>query len=259
MTGSRKRGLIIQERDRKLLRELGTMRVIDREQAKLVAGFGSTTRANTRLLALTRSGLLKRTFIGTIASGRKALYALTAQSNALMNVSVPAFSLKQGLNLVGNLKLEHQMQINNVFVKVKHQPIPIKGARFIRWIVFRQPLTQSIPLIPDGYFEIDSSDGIRPIFLEVDLGTEPIKTWESKTRNYVQLAISGEYSRLFSKQQFRVLVLTTTEKRMQSIRSAILPITDKIFWFSTFEIINRESFWASVWLRPAGDQKHSPL
>jgi hypothetical protein len=259
MTGNRKQGLVIQERDKKLLWELGIMRVMDREQAKLVGGFGSTTRANTRLLALTKAGLLKHIFVGTIAGGRKALYALTAKSNALVDVRIPPLSLKQDLKLAGNLKLEHQMQINSVFVNVKYCAIPIAGARFIRWIPFREPLTQSIPLIPDGYFELDTLTGVRSMFLEVDLGTEPIKTWESKTRNYVHLAVSGEYSRIFSKTQFRVLVLTTTEKRLQSIRSAILKITDKIFWFSTFETINRECFWSPVWLRPVGDQKHSLL
>src|SRR6266487_1550579 len=71
MTGNdKKRGLVVQPRDRKLLEELAVMRVVDREQAKIVAGFGSTTRANTRLLALTRAGLLRRFFL----SSRKSLY-----------------------------------------------------------------------------------------------------------------------------------------------------------------------------------------
>ena len=55
---------MVQPRDRKLFEELAVMRVIDREQAKIVAGFGSTTRANARLLALTRAGLLRRFFLG---------------------------------------------------------------------------------------------------------------------------------------------------------------------------------------------------
>lgn len=42
MTGN-KQGLVLQPRDRSLLEELAIMRVIDREQAKTVAGFGSTT------------------------------------------------------------------------------------------------------------------------------------------------------------------------------------------------------------------------
>jgi hypothetical protein len=260
MTGNRKHTIIIQERDKRLFRELGgIMRVTDSEQAKLVAGFNSTTRANTRLLALTQAGLLKRIFVGTIDGGRKALYALTPKSNSLVDVKIPPLSLKQDLKLAGNLKLEHQMQINSVFVTVKYWTIPVAGTRLVRWIAFREPLTQGIPLIPDGYFEIDTPSGTRTMFLEVDLGTEPIRTLQSKALHYVQLAVSGEYSRLFAKPQFRVLVLTTTEKRMHSIRSAVLPVTDKIFWFSTLENINRENFWSPVWLRPPGNQKHSLL
>ena len=56
MTGNNGRGMIVQDRDRHLLREFAVMRVIDREQAKRVAGFGSTTRANCRLLAMSRAG-----------------------------------------------------------------------------------------------------------------------------------------------------------------------------------------------------------
>jgi len=55
------------------------MRIIDQEQAKIVAGFGSTTRANVRLLGLTRAGFLRRFFLGTTAGGTKALYAISRQ------------------------------------------------------------------------------------------------------------------------------------------------------------------------------------
>src|SRR5712692_9966610 len=77
MTGNNHKGIILQDRYRHLLRELAIMRVIDREQAKCVAGFGSTPRANSRLLGLTRAGLVRRFFLGTKAGGKKALYALS--------------------------------------------------------------------------------------------------------------------------------------------------------------------------------------
>src|SRR5271155_4928455 len=77
MTGNKRKGIILQERDRHLLRELGVMRVIDRMLAMAVAGFGSITRANNRLLALVRVGLLLRFFMGTDAVGKKALYTLS--------------------------------------------------------------------------------------------------------------------------------------------------------------------------------------
>ena len=66
MAGNRRRGIVVQQRDRHLLSELGVMRIIDREAAKIVAGFRSTRRANARLLQLTRAGLLRQFFIGRL-------------------------------------------------------------------------------------------------------------------------------------------------------------------------------------------------
>src|SRR6266496_1443739 len=76
MPGGKTKGLVLQPRDRHILQELSVMRVIDREQAKLIGGFRSTTRVNKRLLALTRGGLLKRFFIGA-GGWKKSLYALS--------------------------------------------------------------------------------------------------------------------------------------------------------------------------------------
>src|SRR5713226_2937232 len=75
--GSKRGGFVVQERDKHLLRELSLMRVIDREQARIVAGFRSMMVTNRRLLLLTRAGLLKRFFIGTVAGGKKGLYSLS--------------------------------------------------------------------------------------------------------------------------------------------------------------------------------------
>jgi len=86
MTGIDPHGLVIQERDRRLLRELAIMRIIDREQAKCVAGFGSTTQVNARLLRLTRAGLLRRFFLGTKGGGQKALYTPSASGAKLVDV-----------------------------------------------------------------------------------------------------------------------------------------------------------------------------
>ena len=69
MSGIKRSGIVLQDRDRRLLSELGVMRIIDREMTKVVAGFSSTTAVNIRLLALTRAGLLKRFFVGSTAHG----------------------------------------------------------------------------------------------------------------------------------------------------------------------------------------------
>jgi len=254
MAGNRRKvRTILQERDRRLLRELATMRIIDRELTKVAAGFGSTTRANTRLLKLTRAGLLHRFFVGTIAGGRKAIYTLSRQGGLVAGTEHRRISRSHGTTLVGDLYVDHQMRINDVYVTVKFRPLPV-GARFIGWRVFHEPLTQGSRLVPDGYFELATLAGIRPIFLEIDLGNQAMKVWQQKVRSYLQLAVSGDFSRVFGQSQFRVLVITTSPRRLAKIRATAARQTDKMFWLSDFQSINRAGFWSSVWLRPTGDR-----
>jgi hypothetical protein len=69
----------------------------------------------------------------------------------------------------------------------------------------------------------------------------------------------GDFQQLFSRSQFRVLVITTSNQRLQNLRAAIAKLTDKIFWFGTLEIISPPQFWNAVWLRPTGEQLQSLL
>ena len=142
---------------------------------------------------------------------------------------------------------------------MKYLPIPFPGVRFYRWITITEPLSKALPLIPDGYFELETPSGIRVAFLEVDLGTEALPVWEKKIQFYLQLALSGEFARLFRNPQFRVLVILNSERRLENLRKLVAKKTDKIFWFSSFATINRDSLWSSVWLRPTGNQTQSLL
>jgi hypothetical protein len=259
MTGNRRRGIILQDRDRHLLSELAVMRVIDREMTKLVAGFGSTTQVNTRLLELTRAGLLRRFFIGSIAHGRKAVYTLSPKGGELVTARLGGISRPAGRLVIGDAFVEHQTGINEIYVTVKHRPAPQAGVSLRRWVTFRQSISEAVKLTPDGYFEVSAGDSVRAMFLEVDMGTEALKVWQQKTAYYLQLAVSGEFTKRFGPQQFRVLVVASSEKRLANIRRAVAKSIDRIFWFSTFETIHRDGFWSPVWLRPTGGQRLSLL
>jgi hypothetical protein len=235
--------VVLQDRDQHLLEELGVMRVIDRDQAKVVAGFQSTRRVNDRLLRLTRAGLLKQIPLG---SGEQVAYALAGKSPQPSS-AIPAV-----------LFVRHQLAINSIYLLAKYRTLPA-GVRLLRWMRFDQPLSKTLPLIPDGYFEIESGAQTRPMFLEVDLGTEALPVWQKKTQLFLQLALSGEFTKIFAQSQFRVLVVANTERRMQNIRATVARSTDKIFWFASQEIIQREGVWSPVWLRPQGDQRQSLL
>jgi hypothetical protein len=249
MAGNNRTALVLQERDRKLIEALESMRVVDREQAKVVAGFHSTTRANVRLLALTRAGLLRRASVGS----RQAVYWLA--NRELQKARRRGDSAPEPAALF----LRHRLEINRVQLLVQYASIPAPGWWFGRWQSFQQPLDAALPLIPDGYFEIASAQGARPTFIEVDLGTEATPVLVKKASLYLQLATSGDFSKLFSRSQFRVLVVTTSERRLNTIRSAVAKLTDKIFWFGTLDMVTAERFWSAVWLRSTGNQPQSFL
>ncbi len=250
MTGNNKRrGLVVQLRDMKLHNELAIMGVIDREQAKIVAGFGSTTRANARLLALTRAGLLRRFFLGS----RKSLYALSEKGARLAGVPLRGPRRRQDETLVADFYIEHQLAINDAYCALKYGVIPTEGVSFRRWLAFHEPISKNTRLIPDGYVELATQRETLAAFLEVDLGHERGPVWKEKPRNYLQLALSGEFEQRFGLKRFRVLVLANSERRMHSLRKTVGAITQKIFWFATLGAVRDQGFFAPVWYRPTGE------
>jgi len=255
-TNGNRTALVIQERDRKLLHEFSVFRVIDREQAKLIGGFGSTTRANARLLALTRAGLLKRAFVGTTAGGRKALYSVTPHGAAVLGESVRGLNRPADSILVGDLFVEHQLAVNAVLLAFRHQKTP-GGVRFIRFSVFAAPLSPDARIIPDGYVEAEIAGKVRSMFLELDRGTESSDIWNRKIDAYLKFAVSGDFLANFHQSQFRVLVVCITERRKESLIRTVQKRTDKIFWFTTLTAINHHGLWNAIWVRPNDNQLRS--
>jgi hypothetical protein len=258
MTGNKSR-IVIQDRDMHLLREASVLRVFDRELAKTVAGFKSTTRANCRLLALTSAGLFRRFFQGTTAGGKKALYALSPAGARLVNVPFRGPRRSPNELLVADAFVAHQLLINEIYCLLKYKPIPVPHTTLLRWSAFYEPLQSGISLIPDGYFELLT--GVKPLaaFLEVDLGHEGGPVWKAKIKVYLDYAISGHFAERFRQNQFRVLVLANSDARMHWLRRIVSGLTEKVFWFSTFDSLKNSGFWSSVWLRPKGDQRQPLL
>ena len=258
-SGNKRRGVVLQERDRGLLHELALMRIIDREQAKIIAGFGSTTRANARLLALARIGLLRRFFLGTTVGARKSLYALSRKGAELVAVPYRGPRLRNNETLVANSFVHHQLAINEIYCALKSSAALVPGVAFGRWITFYESLTPQLRLIPDGYFELETPKHILACFVEVDLGNEGMKVWKEKTKNYLRLAMSGDYELRFSQRRFRVLTIANSDRRLTWIRKVVRASTEKLFWFTTIEAVRSKGLFAPVWFRPNGEESQSLL
>jgi hypothetical protein len=256
MIGTNKTRVIVSPRDIDFLEQLAETKILDREQFQVVAGISRINRANHRLLQLHSAHLIRRHFVGTVAGGRKAIYSLSTRGAHLIgrNKFWRLYRAEDEL-LIGDSFTAHQTAVNWVWISAKYR-CPA-GVEFLRWLNFREPLTASLGIIPDGYFEFRASGEDRAQFIEADLGTEGLKAWEQKTREYLKLATSGEFNRLFHQNRFRVLVTAPDERRLNSIRGIVRKHTNKLFFFIEQKTIHRDGLFTSSWLRPEGGERCS--
>jgi hypothetical protein len=167
--------LIVQPRDRNFLRELAILRVVDHEQARIVAGFGSTSRANKRLLKLVRAGLLRRFFLGS-GGGRKALYSLSEKGALTADVPFRGLRRKQGAVVAMDFFVEHQLAVNEIYRAARFGKSPSPEIRFVHWMGFHAPLAPELRLIPDGYVELTTPAGIAAFSSKSILGRRAKKS-----------------------------------------------------------------------------------
>src|SRR5262249_30201267 len=128
MAGNKPNAVILQQRDMRLIEALETMRMIDREQAKVICGFRSTRPANARLLPLTRAGFLKRASVGS----NQAVYWLA--NRELQKIRKQGDSAAEPAVLF----LRHRLEINRVQLLAQYTAIPAPGWGFGRWQSFQE-------------------------------------------------------------------------------------------------------------------------
>ena len=78
---------------------------------------------------------------------------------------------------------------------------------------------QRLAVITDGYFTIQHKGQQHHFFLEADRSTMTTKRYLRKLRAYWLWWKTGGHQRKFSIPRFRVLTLTTSEKRKENLRT----------------------------------------
>ena len=99
--------------------------------------------------------------------------------------------------------------------------------------------------LPDCWIQFSGGEA----FVEVDLGTESPTVVERKLRNYTNFKDSGGYGSTFPGCDFRVLFITTTEERIESLQR--ITTTDDV-WYSTMEEFLREKLDHAHWFALRG-------
>src|SRR5689334_13975966 len=144
MNGSDVR-IVLQERDLRLLHALSVIRIVDREQASLLASFHSLTRVNSRLQKLRQAGLLKRFFFVSALGGKRAIYCLSKKGAELIGVLPNGIQRASDSFLIGDKFVAHQLAINQVYCQAF--ATSTNRPQIKNWRNLSKPLAAGIPLI----------------------------------------------------------------------------------------------------------------
>ncbi len=133
-------------------------------------------------------------------------------------------------------------------------------SKYVKDVVFdiNQPGVK-ITHAPDGVFAL-RTEKPKLFFLEIDRGTETITNPEKgilkMIRFYEGLAEEGKfkgYAQDFDSlpfSSFRLLIATTTEKRIQNMREMLgshAPKLYKAFWLAPLDSISEENIFSPIW------------
>ena len=137
--------------------------------------------------------------------------------------------------------------------------------KYIKDFVFdtSHTIREKISHTPDGVLALSKNNKPALFFLEIDRGTESLSNSEKgflkMVRYYVQYAKAQKfkgYSQDFNCSEFkafRLLIVTTTEKRLENMRKAGSEIRNvshaftKFVWLTTFDNVSSNTIFTKIW------------
>jgi len=127
--------------------------------------------------------------------------------------------------------------------------------------------TTMATIVPDGYFKLSDGEYEYHHLLEADRGTETVQSakfgrrdFTRKIRGYLAYYASGRYEAKYGARSMRVLIVTTSRKRMANLRA----LTERVgggeqFWFTTFDEISPNTVLTEPIWEKAGHVGAHPL
>jgi len=146
------------------------------------------------------------------------------------------------------------------------RPTPVSSDAFsLRARVAHHGAMRESTVIPDLVFGLALAGGSRRNFMvEIDRGTMPVRrsdpdqtSFEGKMRVYLAAHAAKQHERQFGWKNFRVLVVTTDRRRMQTMLEALRQLRvprsvgPSLFLFATFDEIDADNLLTHEWT--AGD------
>lgn len=259
--------MVLTDRDCDILKTINDCRILRSQQLESLF-FQSRSTAQYRLSRLFHHEFLERHFLSVVSGAPAASPALYSLGKRGAHVLISRFGydrnqlrlLKQ--EAIGWHLLEHVLTINDVRVAIM-LACQLQGIELVEWqdeTVFRaQPDYVELadkrgrkhkkPVLPDGYFCLNTPKGKARFFLEVDRGTEALSKVAPQLAVYEAYTSSGQYQERFQAKSLRILMVTTTPKRLHNLKAVARKVEgDRKYWFTTFDHITAQTvLTAPIW------------
>jgi len=199
-------------------------------------------RANERLLKLVGERILrKRVRLDTYNNFRSPIYYLGIEGCKMIGMSKK--DMEKYMTRIKNYSdraIGHLLEVYDVFIKFTLE------SKVTEWVWHEDDKWFSIELglYPDGFVKFEKDGTKYSAFIEVDRDTEGLRVLRGKFDKYRHFHQSGAFKKLFGQCIFRVLVITTSEERIEGMEEQN-PAGD--IWFATKQDFMRNSLWTKHW------------
>lgn len=178
-----------------------------------------------------------------------------------------------------HLFLDHLLHTNDIRIALTRAG-EAEGWDVVRWIddrslrrremkeyVVLPEGNERVAIVPDGFFSLAQGSGIFHHFVEADLRTvvgfsskSGRRDWARKVRAYLAYHQSGQYTKRYGAQIFRVLTVTTGRERLENLKHITEGASGKsMFWFTTYDALAAQPLLTSPIWAVAGREQLASL
>jgi len=222
--------MILQRRDKDIILSVYENRFLRRDQIERLF-FGNTASCNQRLMKLYQNKYLDRLFQPVSFGSTQAVYGLDKRGADIvaleLGVDRSEIHWKRRDNRVEFLFLEHTLDIAEFRLCLMKAIQKDRTADILFWQREGKELQDRVenpkgnsnylPINPDAFFGIQTAEGKSFYFVEIDRGTESNRRFIKKITAYKQYWKTKKYQDRYNFRSFRVLIVTTTQKRLNNL------------------------------------------
>ena len=236
---------------------------------------GDRTSIEKRLAKLWRAYYLERIFLpiwpGRPKPSLKAIYALDKKGAEMLTdvQGINPTHLRHQIRnrQTGERYLKHYLMISNFRTILT---LATEERRNLELLFFRHDKSledrvriedETYPVAPDAYIGLKDKEGKFYFFLEADRSTMSDRRFLKKTRGYFLWWKEKGHINKFEIKHFRVLTLTKSEERAETLRKVTLKVKgdenqegSTLFWFSDESRISLEdpkTIFRKIWRKAA--------